>query len=89
MNSSTISFIAWSVIMAVTLVGLVIAARKSRSVQSQTEDVASRALPEIGEIAEKKHKQRFGRAPTNAPGASSECMSSWYPETKKKVAGKA
>lgn len=84
MNSSTISFIAWAVFMFLMLGGLVWAARRSRGVDKGVEDVASKALPEIGEIAEKKHVERFGRAPTDAPGANGS--GSWYPEVKKKVA---
>lgn len=80
MTSSMLSFIAWSVAMLVVLAGMVFATRRSRGVQSETEDVAAKALPEIGEIAEKKHRERFGRAATNAPGISG----SWYPEVKKK-----
>lgn len=82
MSSSIISFTAWCVVFLIVLVGLVFAARRSKGVQDATEDCASKALPEIGGIAEKKHVERFGRAATDAPGASG----SWYPEVKKKVA---
>ena len=81
MSSGTISFIAWAVFMLSMLGFLVWAARHSKSVQQETEDVASACLPEIGKIATKKHTQRFGRAPTDAPGEDS----AWYPESKKKV----
>jgi hypothetical protein len=77
-----ISFVAWGVVMVVVLVGMVFATKRSKGVQDETEDIASKALPQIGGIAEKKHEQRFGRAPTNAPGSTG----SWYPEVKKKVA---
>jgi hypothetical protein len=87
MNPSTVSFIAWSVFMVMMLVGLVWAARRGRGVERTTEDVASRALPEIGGIAERQHIQRFGRAATDAPGSNGR--SSWYPEVKKKVAKQA
>jgi hypothetical protein len=82
MSPSTISFIAWGLVMVTILVGMVFAAKRSKGVQEVTEDCASKALPQIGQIAEKKHAQRFGRAPTDAPGASG----SWYPEVNKKVA---
>lgn len=82
MSASTLSFIVWGAVMVAILVGMFFAARRSNGVQGETEDVASKALPEIGKVAEKKHEQRFGRAATNAPGASG----SWYPEVKKKVA---
>jgi len=65
--------------MVGVVIGLVLAARRSRIVQDAAEDAASQALPEIGNIAEKKHFARFGRASTNAPGESN----SWYPEVKK------
>ena len=82
MNSSTISFIAWAVFMLAMVGVLIYAARHSRHAQEEAEDMASTALPEIGHIAEKKHKQRFGRASTSAPGTDD----SWYPEVKKKSA---
>jgi hypothetical protein len=86
MSPSIISFVAWAVFMVLMLVALVVAARRGREIQNETEDVASRALPEIGGIAEKKHHQRFGRAATDAPGSSSNGKSSWYPEVKTKAA---
>lgn len=86
MSSSAISFVIWSTFMVVMLVALVLTARRSRGVVSETEDVASRALPEIGGIAEKKHRQRFGRAATDAPGSTKNGKSSWYPHAKKKLA---
>lgn len=82
MSPSTISFIAWGLVMVAILISMVFATKRSKGVQEETEDCASKALPEIGQIAEKKHVQRFGRAPTDAPGASG----SWYPEVNKKVA---
>jgi hypothetical protein len=82
MSASTISFIAWGAVMLAILVGMFVATRRSKGVQDEAEDVASKALPEIGQIAEKKHVERFGRAPTNAPGSTG----SWYPEAKGKVA---
>lgn len=82
MSIAAISFVGWAVVMVTIIVGLVIAARRSKGVQDEAEDIASRALPTIGEIAEKKHFERFGRAPTDAPGPHN----SWYPEAKKKVA---
>ena len=82
MSSNAISFIAWAAFMLIALAAIIAAARKSKGIQEEVEDVASKALPEIGEIAEKKHVARFGRAPTDAPGNTD----SWYPEAKKKVA---
>ena len=86
MSTSTISFIAWAVFMLAMLAALILAARRSKQVQADTEDAASSCLPEIGGIAVKKHQARFGRAPTDAPGDSQEGPNSWYPEVKKKVA---
>ena len=85
MTVSTISFIGWAGFMVVVLCGLVVTARRSRGVQDETEDCASRALPEIGGIAEKRHTERFGRPATNAPGEGG-VPRSWYPEAKKRVA---
>ena len=82
MNTSTVSFIAWGATMLVILVGMLLAVRRSKVVQDEAEDIASKALPEIGGIAVKKHHERFGCAPTDAPGAND----SWYPEAKKKFA---
>jgi hypothetical protein len=84
MSSSTISFIAWSVFMVLIIIGLVWSARKSREIREEVEDVASKALPEIGGIAEKRYSKRFGRAATDAPGSNGQ--GSWYPEAKKKIA---
>jgi len=83
MSASAISFFAWAAFLLVVLVGLAWTARRSRGVDQEVEEVASKALPEIGEIAEKRHMQRFGRAPTNAPGANG--TGSWYPAAKKRV----
>ena len=69
--------------MIAMLGGMVAAARRSRGIQGEAEDVASRALPEIGEIAERKHQEKFGRAPTSVPTISGRGRASWYPETKK------
>lgn len=84
MSPSAISFLVWTLSMVLFMGVLVLIARRSRDVQSETEDIASKALPEIGEIAEKKHRQRFGRAPTNSPSSSESGKGSWYPEIKKK-----
>jgi hypothetical protein len=82
MSPGAISFIGWVVVLLGIVVGLLVAAKRSKMVQDEAEDIASKALPAIGQIAEKKHRERFGRAPTNAPGEKT----SWYPEAKKKVA---
>lgn len=84
MNPSTVSFLVWTAFMIFVLGGLVWTARRSRVVQDKAEDVASKALPEIGGIAERQHIQRFGRAATDAPGTNGQ--GSWYPEVKKRVA---
>lgn len=84
MSSSTLTFIAWAVFMVLVLAGFVWVALRGRGVQGKTEDVASKALPEIGAVAEKRHTQRFGRAPTNAPGSPSGSRS-WYPEVNPKM----
>lgn len=84
MNSSTVSFVAWAIFMVCVLAGFVWVALRSKGVQGRTEDVASKALPEIGGIAERKHTQRFGRAPTGTPGSSNGSRS-WYPEVNPKM----
>jgi hypothetical protein len=81
MSPGIISFIVWSAAMLCILGAFIWTARHSKGVQQETEDMASACLPEIGKIAKKKHTQRFGRAPTDAPGEDS----AWYPDTKKKV----
>ena len=85
MSASTYSFIAWAAFMVVMIVALVLAAKKSRSRTRETEDVASRALPEIGEIAERSYSHRFGRAPTDQPVVSRTSSKTWYPPTKTRL----
>lgn len=72
----TASFVVWIVVMVIMLAGLLLAARRSKRLDSETEDIASEALPEIGGIAEKKHQERFGRPPTGTPDVGKH---SWYP----------
>jgi hypothetical protein len=86
MTTSAISFVAWAVFMLIALAAIVWTAKKNRASQDNLEDAASACLPEIGKIAENKHKARFGRAATNAPGSSDDAPPSWYPEAKRKVA---
>lgn len=86
MSTSTYSFIAWAAFMVVMLVGLAVAARRGRNRSKETEDVASKALPEIGGIAERTYNQRFGRAPTDQPVVSRTTSGSWYPPTKRSTA---
>jgi len=81
MSMGTVSFIGWVVVMVVALVGLITAARRSRRVQDETEHVASKALPTIGGIAERKHQERFGHA--SACGKSD--VNSWYPPSKRRA----
>lgn len=81
MSANTISFIAWAFLMLAVLVAIIIAAKKSKSVEDEAEEIASKALPVIGKIANKKHIDRFGRAPTSSVDGES-----WYPENKKKFA---
>ena len=66
--------------MVFILVGMVVVGRRENRIQKEAEYTASRALPSIGKIAEKRHSQRFGRAATDAPGPVS-----WYPEVSKKL----
>lgn len=80
MSFSLISFIAFTVAMLSIVGSIFLVGRKSRGIDANAEDVASKALPEIGALAERKHEERFGRAATDAPGADG----SWYPEVKKK-----
>jgi hypothetical protein len=87
MTTSTISFIAWAAFMVIMLIGLTIASRRGRNRAMKTEDVASVALPEIGECAERTYEQRFGRAPTDVPVMSrTSTGSSWYPPSKTRAA---
>lgn len=85
MSTSTYSFIAWAAFMVAMLVGLAVVARRGRNRTKETEDVASRALPEIGGIAERTYNQRFGRAPTDQPVVSRTTSGSWYPPTKSRA----
>ena len=83
MSTSSISFIVWSAFMVGMLVSLVIASRRGRSRSQETEDVASKALPEIGGVAERAFNQRFGRAPTDLPAVSRTRSGTWYPPAKR------
>lgn len=76
MSFSTLSFLAWAFFMLALIVGLIVSVRRGRNIETEAEDVASKALPEIGKIAEKKHKEKFGR-----PATSPE---SWYPEDRRR-----
>ena len=82
MSANVISFVVWAAFMLIALAAIIFTARRSKGVEDEAENVAAKALPEIGEIAEKKYKARFGRSPTEAPKGKD----SWYPEAKKKVA---
>lgn len=75
------SFILWMGLMLIVIAGLFLASRRGRRVDQQVEDIASQALPEIGEIAERQHSITFGRPPTNTPGPEGE--TTWYPPLKK------
>lgn len=85
MTASTFSFVAWALFMVIMIVALVLAARRGRNSARQTEDVASRALPEIGGIAERSYSHRFGRAPTDQPVVSRTSSKTWYPPTKTRL----
>ena len=82
MDSSAYSFIAWAAFMVLMLVGLGVAARRGRARERETEDIASKALPQIGRVAEKAHSQRFGNRPSDARTKTV----SWYPPAKTKPA---
>jgi len=86
MSTSDISFIIWAAFMVAMLIGLAIASRRGKTRIQETEDVASKALPLIGHVAERTHSQRFGRAPTNLPVSNREAKTSWYPPTKTRSA---
>ena len=86
MSASVLSFIVWAGFMVVMLIGLIIASKKSKGLTQETEDVASRVLPELGRVAEKAHSQRFGSAPMVTPNAPRKVGASWYPPTKKSAA---
>lgn len=85
MSASTISFVAWAAFMVIMLIGLVVASRRSRGTVKMTEDVASVALQEIGECAERTYEHRFGRAPTDQPVASRTSSGTWYPPIKSRL----
>jgi predicted PurR-regulated permease PerM len=74
MTASTISFFVWVGLMVLMLLFLFWEGRKKRAAIRQIEDIASKALPEIGQVAERAHSLRFG-VPLN--GARPE--HSWYP----------
>ena len=80
MSPSLATFIAWTVLMAAMLVGFALATKKSRGVDDETEEVAAKALPTIGKVAEKKHQEKHGRALTHVPTESG----AWYPPKRKK-----
>lgn len=82
MTTSAFSFIVWAAFMLAMVVGLGVAAKRGRRRTRLTEDVASRALPEIGKIAERTYSHRFGRAPTDLPVVSRTSSGTWYPPTK-------
>jgi len=86
MDASTFSFVVWSVFMAAMVVGLVMASRRGRRRTQETEDVASKALPEIGRVAERTHSMRFGVIPMEAAKTNREKRISWYPPTKTRAA---
>lgn len=74
----TWSFAIWIALMvALVATYILMGRRRTRHIDNQTEDVASTALPTIGEIAERQHSIRFGRPPTHT-------TSSWYPPPAKK-----
>jgi hypothetical protein len=74
MTASTISFLVWVGLAVLMLFFLIWESRKKRESIRQIEDMASKALPEIGQVAERAHSVRFG-VPLN--GARPE--HSWYP----------
>ena len=83
MSSIPLSFAAWAIFMVVMLVAVALATRRSRSHASRTEDVASVALPEIGQIAERTYNRRFGRPPTEQPLVGRTSSRDWYPPIKR------
>ena len=80
MSATVLTFLGWGILMILVVIAFVFMAKRSKAVEDKTEDIASQALPQIGEIAEKKHEEAFGRAPTNFPRRRG---SSWYPPKKK------
>lgn len=80
MSASTFSFLVWASFMVVMLIGLALAARRGRSRSKETEDVASKMLPEIGRVAEKTYSMRFGPIARGTPNRTPPA--SWYPPTK-------
>lgn len=67
-------FLFWSVLMVAVIVVLVFKLKGSKVVDRKMEEDSLSAIKEIGRVAVKKHKKKFGRAPT-ATGA-------WDPEHK-------
>ena len=70
------SFLVWAGVMVAAVLVLFLKLRKSRTVDRNLERASESALNEIGKVAEKKYKQKYGRMPTST--------GSWYPEDKKK-----
>jgi len=81
--SIPLSFVAWAIFMVGMLVGIAAATRRSRHQANRTEDVASVALPEIGQVAERTYNRRFGRAPTDQPLIGRTSSRDWYPTAKR------
>lgn len=75
MTFGIVSFLLWSVLMAVTIVKMVTAAKRSRKLDLSQEKTASSTLPQIGQIAEKRLRKNGRR--TSEPLAVNE---SWYPK---------
>ena len=74
------SFIVWSVLMIVAVVALAAMGRRSHRILGQAENIAEHTLQEIGEIAGRKHVEKFGHHPTMPPG---QAQDDWYPPNKK------
>ena len=63
----TQSGVPWSLLVfgfafIVMMIGLLIAQQRSKRIDRTTQDVASTALPEIGDIAQRAHREKFGRS---------------------------
>lgn len=80
MNAFTLSFAIWAGFMLVMILGLWRATRRGRNRARETEDIASRILPELGLVAERSHKRRFGEGSVVAHSTET-----WYPPTRQRA----
>lgn len=71
----SLSFLVWSLLMLGVLLYAIVLARRARVIDSRLEKTASEVLPELGRIAARRHKKRFGTS-------SDIEKTNWYPKEK-------